>query len=97
MKGYDSFESGGVTRIEGMDVGVITISGMGGWSLDSGDDMLILGWEWIGLSGGCEVGGSISCGEVCRFLVKIRKAGRDFAFVMILRMVDILWYRILLE
>ena len=26
MKGYDSFESGGVIRIEGMDVGVMTIN-----------------------------------------------------------------------
>ena len=50
--------------------------------------MLILGSERMGVCDGCEVGGSISGGDVCRFLVKIRKAGRDLAFLMMFRIVD---------
>ena len=92
MKGYDSFESGGVTRIKGMYVGVMMINGGGGWSLDSGDEVLISGWDRIGLGDNCEVGGSISGDDVCCFLVKNRMVGRDFAFLMMLRMVDIVWY-----
>ena len=46
--------------------------------------MLISGWERIGVGDICEVGGSISDGDVCRFLVRNRKAGRDFAFLMML-------------
>ena len=50
--------------------------------------MLILGSERMGVCDGCEVGGSISGDDVCRFFVKNRRLGRDFAFVMILRMAD---------
>ena len=51
MKGYDSFESGGMIQIKGMDVGVTTINGGGDWSLDSGDEVLIAGWERMGGGG----------------------------------------------
>ena len=89
MKGYNLFESGGMIWIEGMDVGVTTINGGGDWSLDSGDEVLIAGWERIGVGDNCEVAGSISGDDACLFLVKNRMLGRDFAFLMILRIADI--------
>ena len=49
-----------------MDIGVMTINGGGGWSLDSGDEVLISGWERIGVGDGCEVGSSISGGDDVR-------------------------------
>ena len=45
-------------------------------------------FERVGVGDNCEVGGSISGDDVCRFLVKNRMVGRDFAFLMILRMAD---------
>ena len=92
MKGYHSFESGGVIRIEGMDVGVMTINRGGDWSLDSGDEVLVAGWERMGVGDNCEVASLISGDDACRFLVKNRMLGRDFAFLMILWMADMEWY-----
>ena len=51
--------------------------------------MLISGWERIGVGDSCEVGGLISGGDDCRFLVKNCMVGRDFAFLMMLRIADI--------
>ena len=50
--------------------------------------MLIVGWERMGVGDNCEVGGSILGDDVCHFLVKNRMVGRDFAFLMMLRMAD---------
>ena len=51
--------------------------------------MLIVGWERMGVGDNCEVAGSISGDDACLFVVKNRMLGRDFAFLMILQMADI--------
>ena len=46
--------------------------------------MLIFGLERVGVGDNCEVASLISGDDACRFLVKNRMLGRDFAFLMIL-------------
>ena len=57
--------------------------------MDSGDEVLIAGWDRMGVDNNGEVAGSIAGDDACLFLVKNQMLGRDFAFFMILQIADI--------